>query len=251
MNNAKEDASYRQSHSAPGYGQRYDANYAVGYYAAIFREVESRILEKIFLDLRGGRDSLLDFACGTGRITRLAEPHFRRVVGVDVSEAMLQRARAAGNQDYVMQDLTRHPLNEKFSVITAFRFFLNAEPALRRDALGAIKNHLAPGGRLVCNIHMNSRSVMGLIYRLTKWIPFVPKHNTLSIDQFEKLLQEGGFVIDRVSWYGVTPRPGRLFPRLLDRWLGPIERVFSTLGLQGRFSHSFIVVARSTEDGSQ
>ena len=40
---------------------------------------------------RGG--SILDLGCGIGRMTSLLTPHFERVVGVDVSEVMIERAR--------------------------------------------------------------------------------------------------------------------------------------------------------------
>jgi len=42
----------------------------------------------------GGRGrSALDLGCGIGRMTSLLTPHFERVVGVDVSELMIERAR--------------------------------------------------------------------------------------------------------------------------------------------------------------
>lgn len=42
----------------------------------------------------GGKGaSILDLGCGIGRMTSLLTPHFERVVGVDVSEVMIERAR--------------------------------------------------------------------------------------------------------------------------------------------------------------
>lgn len=248
-----EEATYRDSHAAEGYGSRYDSNYSSGYYAAIYREIEVPTLDGLFSALsEGGRDTLLDFACGTGRITRLAVPHFGRVVGVDVSEAMLRNAETnAPGAQYVRQDLTKKPLGEKFSVITAFRFFLNAEQGLRLQALAAIREHMAPNGRLVCNIHMNSRSIMGGVYGLARLVPGVTSHNTLSYRQFEEILAKSGFVVEKVIWYGMTPRPGRLFGRFLDRSVGPIERFLKSIGLTGPLAHSFIVVARLADSDPQ
>jgi SAM-dependent methyltransferase len=243
-----EGTSYRSSHSTPGYGHRYSSNYAVGYYAGVFREIETPILKEIFATLGEGRASLLDFACGTGRITRLSVSYFDRVVGVDVSEEMLEIARSEGGPTYVCRDITRLPLGERFSVVTAFRFFLNAEHALRAEALAAIKQHLAPNGRLVCNIHMNSQSIMGFFFRIARWLPGLPRHNTLSYRTFEHVLAAAGFSVERVVWYAVTPRPGRFFARLLDRWVGPIERALTAIGLQGRFAHSFIIIARLADE---
>lgn len=239
--------SYRSSHSEAGYGKRYNTNYSAGYYAALYREFEKPILARLFAELGRNGKSLLDFACGTGRITQLAPQFFDRVVGVDVSADMLRHAHTADPIEYVCRDVTREPLHERFDVITAFRFFLNAEPTLRREALAAIRQHLADDGRLVCNIHMNANSVMGMVYRAARFLPFVPQHNTLSYAEFEKFLQEGGFSVEQVIWYGAVPRPGRFFGGFLDRWLGPMERTLAKLGLQGRFSHSFVVVARVHE----
>lgn len=39
------------------------------------------------------RDLALDFGCGVGRLTRALAKHFRRCHGVDISEAMIARAR--------------------------------------------------------------------------------------------------------------------------------------------------------------
>ena len=239
-----EKTSYRQSHSAPGYSQRYNANYAIGYYAAIFREIELPILKQLFSELCDGRGSLLDFACGTGRITQIAKPYFQRVVGVDVSEEMLCSAKASDGPIFICEDITKKPLNERFSVITAFRFFLNAEDSLRTDALTAIRNHLTPDGRLICNIHMNSRSIMGIFYSMTRWIPGLAHHQTLSYKKFSRMLEANGLKVEQVIWYGVLPRPGRFFARILDRWVGPTERIFAALGLQGQFAHSFMIVAQ-------
>ena len=39
-------------------------------------------------------DRALDFGCGVGRLTQALAPHFQDVVGIDISESMLRRARA-------------------------------------------------------------------------------------------------------------------------------------------------------------
>lgn len=234
---------YRESHASPGYGVRYDTNYSAGYYAAVYREIETPLLQKTFKSLSRTRSSLLDFACGTGRITRIAAPYFSRILGVDISKEMLACAVAVGPEEFVQRDIIANPLAEKFDVVTAFRFFLNAEPELRGQALDAIRGQLTPDGRLVCNIHMNSASPMGLAYAATKAMK-LPTHNTLSLDAFKQLLAKHGFEVEQVVWYSVLPRPGHFLGPLLDRLVGPAERLFARAGLKGRFSQSFLVVAR-------
>src|SRR3954447_22271496 len=43
----------------------------------------------------------LDFGCGVGRLSQPLGRHFRTVTGVDVSAAMLDRARAANTADNI------------------------------------------------------------------------------------------------------------------------------------------------------
>jgi SAM-dependent methyltransferase len=238
--------AYRESHAAPGYGSRYDENYATGYYAAIYRELEVPMLEELFAEFGGTDRKLLDFACGTGRITRIGVGCFGSVVGVDVSEAMLAQARpAVPGARFLRQDLTEQPLEERFDVVTSFRFFLNAEDELRRSALAAIRAHLHDGGRLICNIHMNRNSIMGAVYGFAKLLTGRITHKTLSFREFEAFLVEADFSVEKVIWYGVTPRPGRLFARFLDKVVGPVERLLNRAKLNGPFAHSFLVVAKA------
>jgi len=74
-----------------------------------------------------------------------------RVPGAEIVEADLTR-------DDVLGDAT-------FDLITAFRFFPNAQPDLRRDAMAALVRHLDRDGLLVFNNHENASS---LLYRLSR-----------------------------------------------------------------------------------
>jgi SAM-dependent methyltransferase len=238
--------SYRESHKSDGYGERYDRNYSLGYYAALYREIETPMLERLFTRYGGENSTLLDFACGTGRITRIARRYFGTVMGVDISCSMLDKARTQMPEvRLVNQDITEKALETTFDVVTAFRFFLNAEDSLRRSALSAIHRHLKDGGHLICNIHMNKYSIMGMVYTCIAKIRGHVKHNTLTLDQFKDYLTGCGFEIEEVIWYGLTPRPGHFFSRGLDCTLGAAERFFDRLGINGRFSHSFLVIART------
>jgi 2-polyprenyl-3-methyl-5-hydroxy-6-metoxy-1,4-benzoquinol methylase len=56
-------------------------------------------------------DRVLDIACVQGRMTRYLARLGADVVGVDISAAMLDKARATGPEDiaYVRADVARHP----------------------------------------------------------------------------------------------------------------------------------------------
>jgi ubiquinone/menaquinone biosynthesis C-methylase UbiE len=45
------------------------------------------------LGLTGPRKSALDFGCGVGRLSQALAAHFERIVGVDIADSMIQKAR--------------------------------------------------------------------------------------------------------------------------------------------------------------
>ncbi len=80
---------------------------------------------------------------------------------------MLRIAKNVCKQSKIISiDITKENLKDKFDVVTAFRFFLNAEDRLRVEALSAIYNILEDDGYLITNIHVNTKSIMGLMYRI-------------------------------------------------------------------------------------
>ena len=114
----------------------------------LFRPWAEAMLDEVAL--RPG-DSLLDIACGTGIVARLAldrQGGQGRVVGVDVSPAMLAVAKtAAPGVEWREGNATTLPLaeGEQFDVVTCqqgFQFFPD-----RAAAASQIRRALAPGGR--------------------------------------------------------------------------------------------------------
>jgi SAM-dependent methyltransferase len=236
--------SYRSSHAAPEAGRIYDRTHEVGYYAALWSKIEKPLLQAVLQELGGAQRKCLDFACGTGRITNVAADYFGEVVGVDVSAAMLARARGAHNVRLRQMDITRESLGETFDVITAFRFFLNAEQQLRKEALEAMREHLNPAGRLVCNIQMNATSPIGMASRLANRLPWSPVRNTMSADELSTLLKSAGLTVEHVTGYGYLPRPGNLLPRVCEAFIKPAERIASLLRTPARFAQQLLVVAK-------
>lgn len=105
-------------------------------------------------------DPVLELGCGTGRITvAIAEAGYR-IVGLDVSEKMLERAaekrahlrREARERLHLVQgDMTRFELNEQFrTVVIPFRPFQHLlETEQQMGCLNCVRKHLVPGGRLI------------------------------------------------------------------------------------------------------
>ena len=103
---------------------------------------------------------VLELGCGTGRITLAIAEVGYRIVGLDISERMLERAAAKRHAlrretresvHFVQGDMTDFALGEKFRcVIIPFRPFqhlLEVDDQIR--CLQCVKQHLAPNGRLI------------------------------------------------------------------------------------------------------
>jgi SAM-dependent methyltransferase len=72
------------------------------------REIDAVLDEGKRLGLPRGREDALDFGCGAGRLTLAMSPHFRRCLGLDVSERMIGEAReiavGVANCDFAVHD---------------------------------------------------------------------------------------------------------------------------------------------------
>jgi SAM-dependent methyltransferase len=217
--------NYRQSHSSAEYGLRYQDTYQRGYYYYQWTYIERVLLHGLLAaGAAEGSRTCLDFACGTGRIAQVASGVFERVVGVDVSESMLAIARAeTAGVELVLRDITRERLEERFDVVTAFRFFTNAEETLRSEALVAIHGSLQDGGTLIANIHVNRSSLVGAYYRLRNWLLGTTTARTMGHREFQSLLNEHGFEIVATRWYSFLPRPGWHFPWLAKYLMKPVD----------------------------
>lgn len=159
---------YRLSHLQRG--ETYDAYVNDTPFDAYMAEWERRHVSAIVARLFPDRvPRYLDFACGTARVTATVAAHSRETVGVDISAGMLEVARRRLPEATFHEcDITRQPLElGQFDLISAFRFFGNAQDDLRDEALRALVPRLAPGGFLLFNNHRNPRALYALLNRAT------------------------------------------------------------------------------------
>ena len=107
-------------------------------------------------------ESVLDFGCGTGRVTLGLAELGLKAVGVDISErmiAMAKRAAAARASDvaarahFVVSDVTSLSLPGKYARVLCPFYILNLLPtrALRANAIRVAARHLLAGGRLIAH----------------------------------------------------------------------------------------------------
>ncbi len=150
-------------------GQQYEERLAASPLEAYLMAREAKLMASLVPRLfPGGVPRYLDFACGTGRITQLIEPLANASYGLDISPTMLELARRRCPRTTFLEcDVTRqNPGLEPVQLVTAFRFFGNAQDALRREALRTLADLVAPGGYLVLNSHRNPRCLRNLLLRL-------------------------------------------------------------------------------------
>jgi len=239
--------SYRESHQAKGVD--YDDSFRTEPFRAMLWRIEQRVLERLISELLPkGIDNYLDFACGTGRVLRFLGQGAQSVTGVDVSESMLEVARQKSpGAEFVFGDLTREPLlaDRQFDLITAFRFFPNAENALRRDAMEALVRHLKPSGVLIFNNHTNAtslpRRIAGPLGRGSQ----SPGYRLMAREEAEHLATEAGLRITKQVPIASLPMTERHLLRPL--WLfESIERLLTRVPATLSIAQDIIYACRRT-----
>ena len=157
---------YRHSHLDKG--ADYDDAIASSPFDAYLDQHERRVLlEFVHRRFPTGIARYIDFACGTGRIMSAVAPGAKESVGIDVSASMLDEARRKHpGWRLIEADITRQTIDlEPAHLVTAFRFFGNAQPALRVAALHALRPLVRPDGYLVLNNHRNPLSLHNALLR--------------------------------------------------------------------------------------
>lgn len=197
---------YRTTHIGPqSWAKDYDARlFAPGSFDAAIWEREQRLLDRILQERVPCRQSYLDFACGTGRVLCYVEPNFQTAVGLDISATMLgvarERVRAA---TLVEADATRDPQvlqGRRFDFISAFRFFLNAQPSLRDAAMALLAAALRDDdSRLLFNVHGNRHSTRALVAAKAKITR--EQFSSMSLRESIELAERHGLEV--VEWYGI------------------------------------------------
>lgn len=113
-----------------------------------------------YLDQAHGSRQVLELMSGTGRVSLPLLEAGVHLTCVDSSGPMLERLRAkidarGFHAEIWEMDVCRLDLQKHFDlVILPFHSFAEiTEISAQRDALRAIRRHLAPGGRFICPLH--------------------------------------------------------------------------------------------------
>ena len=236
--------SYRDSHVGEDRGLSYDAVQATKVDALIWDIFNKDLVDQQAQSCaeRGGK-RYLDFACGTGRVLKVGQPHFPESLGVDISDDMLSVARdRVPDAELILADVTADPnaATGNFDFVTIFRFILNAERPLSMQVLAWLAEHMQPGAVLVGNNHMSRYSFRGIATVISNAL-LGTKLNHLSRSEVIQMLEESGFRVRRWTGYRVLPS-FRGKPLLGRRVQGALERFLHAVGI-GRLGSEHVFVA--------
>lgn len=242
----RKGADYRDSHTDPRKGWQYDGRFRAFKWRKYLWEREQSALRQILQIHFGGKSiNYLDFACGTGRILQFMTRHVDSSTGVDVSESMLNECRKKlPDTEIIQADITRNdPLGDRrFDLITAFRFFPNAQQSLRSEVIQALAGHLSPDGVLVFNNHRNKSSTLFTLARILKSdIPI------MSSAEAKRLVASAGLKIIQYFNMGVLPGYDNhpvILPFALHR---AADRLANLLGVGKILCQDIIYVCRRTQ----
>ncbi|HEX4350968.1 MAG TPA: class I SAM-dependent methyltransferase [Verrucomicrobiae bacterium] len=190
--------------------------YGAASYSSFVWQWQRPVLEQIIKDHQCRRNAplrLLDFACGTGRVLACVEPLVDSAEGVDISENMVALARAKCRKAQLkVGDILSQPglLQPGYDVVTAFRFLLNVEPAIRQAVLRKLREVTRqPDSLLVVNVHGNSCSLRHPAIVWRRWRersqPTNAMLNEMSPAQARTLLHECGFQVVKQFGFGLLP----------------------------------------------
>jgi SAM-dependent methyltransferase len=205
--------TYKRQFAEKGRARAYDAGqYGENSYSSLLWELEKEFLARFLEVFRQSVHAIdyLDFACGSGRVISFVEQFVDRSTGVDISQEMLASAASRVKRSLLLRrDLAAagQPLEGKYDLITSFRFFLNAEPALRLAAICALAARLKDDtSRLIFNNHGNPFS-----HKLPVW-PFHqlrrlgggyhPAGNYLTHGEIRRLIDSAGLSITETHGFG-------------------------------------------------
>jgi SAM-dependent methyltransferase len=172
--------------------------------------------------------TVLDFGCGLGNATPLFldELGAREVVGVDVSEGLLDRAREAFADEPRARFATIDAWDAPASADLAFvnGVFHHIPVADRPGALQYVRRTLRPGGLFA--FWENNPWNPGTRYIMSR-VSFDEHAITITPPEARRLLRDAGFEIVETDFLFIFPRALRV--------LRPLERLLARLPLGGQY----------------
>ena len=241
---------YRQWKQSPESARNYESAYTKNNHPSMMLSLEQVILLPELERLRAAVPQIryLDFACGTGRVISFLEPQVAHATGIDISEHMLEfAAQKVKTADLLCKDISIEtgPPEAQYDLITAFRFFLNAETPLRLAIAKALRRRMRDrNSRLIINSHNNLLSYKLLawpIYRLRRALTGKPMPNYFTLRDAKKLCAEAGLEV--VAAHGYAFFSARILHLLSLDQLFKLERALIDAPFAWRFAtHQMFII---------
>lgn len=231
----------------------YDAiSYGLNSYSELLWQMEQVQLESIVKQMRQTHDKIdyLDFAAGTGRIISFMEDKVDTATGIEISQAMIDRAREKlTTGKMICADITTEDaeVEGKYDLITTFRFVLNAEPDLRQAGINALAKRLKDDKSiLVFNNHGNLFSLKILLWPLHKirgiGKGYRTEGNYMTNAQAHRVADKAGLTITKTIGCGfIGGTIGKLIPHKL---LTSLEQAFAKSKLLRPFCANQLYIAK-------
>lgn len=226
----------------------------------IFRRIHDRAARD-FLGCTGTGPThrMLSLGCGDGSIERRLAPHVGEIVGLDISTAAIEQARAKceaaglGNLSFVVSESRNRSLEDlgQFDVVAAFAFLHHLDDGTIRDMLLAARKVLRTEG-LFYSADPSRRRLIGLfagLVRKTYDRYHSPDERELDPEALAALAAAAGFSRPAIGYtdYFLGPlawlAPGT--PNWLASALEAMDNLALNVPLARRYASSFSLLARA------
>jgi SAM-dependent methyltransferase len=162
--------------------------------------------------------SVLDYGCGPGYLAKAVEPYVESIVAVDISEGVLECARALNSGRSITYRSISEPLNGSFDFSYSIAVFQHLTDEAARAAARFIFDALRPGGETLVHVVVDAagwkpqkdweeqarRSVLGRLKL------------ELGLNCFNRTDQQIKRIFECAGFANVELRPASEFTSLLD-----------------------------------
>jgi ubiquinone/menaquinone biosynthesis C-methylase UbiE len=176
---------------------------------------ESLLFNKIADNLDKG-NTVLEVACGTGRVTLEISKQANKVYAIDISSQMIDVARKnikekeINNIELSVEDAYNLPFdNEMFDTVICINSLHNM--IYPENALSEIKRVLKPEGRFISTVTGIGSRKFKIIMSIFKFLTNFPVFHKLNLEEFADMLSKAGFSIEKKE---ILKHPQDILPLL-------------------------------------
>jgi ubiquinone/menaquinone biosynthesis C-methylase UbiE len=172
-------------------------------------------------------EEVLDLGCGTGEAEEDLHEHFKRIVGVDLSQSMINEAKSkkAENCDFTLGDASKLSFqSNSFDVVFSFCLFHHLQPGRWASVMKEVKRVTKKGGMIVLCEHNPESPIMRALTRKSE----VDENTTLvNSKQLKAICEACGIRVFQRKFIV-------FFPELLS-FLNRIERYLFKIPFGGQY----------------